>query len=253
MTDSLEFFEQEPQGTSRLYDAIGKASASFPDLPRTAIGQVGKDRKFKYAPFHKVVKCIRIPLAENGVTFIQALHTEEEGRVSLTLIVAGHNAAIKSTLKFKQDSDPKIFGADTTYHKRYQLTSFFGLEGDPDADDFPEDEVERNPVVVEKKAEPKAAVPAKTEIVESKQEPAEKNEDATVSILQSVAKVDKRPVGEKLTDAMKQLVWKMKDFDDFCRQYPEDFPDFAGAARLNPEKQLRLYELLVLHKGVVAF
>src|SRR5687767_6917774 len=142
--NSLSFAEQEPGAINKLYDAIGRASAVFPDLPRTATGRIGKngERSFQYAPYHKVVKCIRGTLADNGVSFMQPIHTEEDGKVSITLLVCGHGAAITSTLKFVQSNDPKVFGADTTYHKRYQLTSFFGLEGDPDADDFETDVAE---------------------------------------------------------------------------------------------------------------
>lgn len=270
--DSLSFYENpsEPGTVNALYAAIGKASASFPDLPRTATGQIGKDRKFQYAPYHKVVKCIRGPLAENGVSFMQPIHSDGDGMVSITLLVCGHGAAIESTLRFKQSDDPKVFGADTTYHKRYQLTSFFGLEGDPDADDFETDLAE----VAAKATKPVASKPeakkqdsstdvatggpsksgevAKNPEAQSKVS-AESKSDEAAKALESVQKVDKRPIGEKLTDAMKQLVWKMADFDAFCKNYPEEFPDFVGAARLPPEKQQRLYELLVLHKGVVAF
>lgn len=245
----LEFLETEPGSINKLYEAIGKASVNFPALPRTATGQVGKDRKFQYAPFHKVVACIKRPLAEQGVTFIQPLHTTEQGRVSLTLVVAGYGAAITSTLTFKQDTDPKVFGADTTYHKRYQLTSFFCLEGDPDADDFEDDVIERKAIPAEEKVVVKPAANDKTEALATKQEATTPVEKSTEEAL----KADKRPVGEKLTDAMKQLVWKMKDFDDFCRGYPEEFPDFHSAARLPPDKQQRLYELLVIHKGVAPF
>lgn len=252
--DSLNYLEQPGQegAMNALYSAIGKASANFPDLPRTATGIVGNGRKFQYAPYHKVVKCIKGPLNEQGVSFMQPIHSTGDGFVSITLLVCGHGAAIESTLKFKQSDDPKVFGADTTYHKRYQLTSFFGLEGDPDADDFETDVAEiaakvSKPAVVESKR----AEESKTAVVESRPEPAkEVAKVETDKETQAATKVDKRPVGEKLTDAMKQLVWKMSDFDNFCKQYPEEFPDFVGAARLSPEKQQRLYELLVLHKGV---
>lgn len=249
---SLQFMfgDSDQNALVKLYDAIGAASVEFPPLPRTATGQVGKDRKFKYAPYHKVVQCIKRPLAEKGVSFIQPIHTEQDGKVSVTLIVTGHGAAIESTLVFKQDSDPKVLGADITYHKRYQLTSFFGLEGDPDADDFEDDVIERKAVVVEKPVAAKPAEADKAEVVASKPEAA-KVESKTEPSAEAAMKADKRPIGEKLTDAMKQLVWKMKDFDAFCKEHREEFPDFVSAARLPPEKQQRLYELLVLHKGVV--
>jgi hypothetical protein len=262
-TPSLMYLESQQGNLVSLYDAIGKASASFPDLPRTATGQVGKDRKFQYAPFHKVVRCIKPALAENGVGFVQPIHTETEGTVSITLLVFGHGGTIASTLKFKQNSDPKIFGADCTYHKRYQLTSFFGLEGDPDADDF-DDSVVENKTVVSKpvQTQPKGTNDSKSVPLETKQETAvsngeTKNQDISPAQTDTNPKAsvekDTRPISAKLTDAMKQLVWKMEDFDKFCKEHSEEFPGFLSASKLAPEGKQKLYDLLVLHKGVAPF
>jgi|SRR6476620_222062 len=260
--ESLIFNEQDPGSLHKLYDAIGKASASFPDLPRTATGQVGKDRKFQYAPYHKVVRCIKPALAENGVTFLQPLHSEEEGKVSITLVVAGHGAVIASTLKVNQDSDPKVFGANATYYKRYQLTNFFGLEGDPDADDFESPLVESSTQTSKfVPSQPKRAETSKAESVEPKhvsevgntETPKNGSEAQKASAPNKEAPKDSRSIGEKLTDAMKQLVWKMEDFDKFCKEHPQDFPDFVSAAKLPPAGKIKLYELLVLHKGVAPF
>jgi hypothetical protein len=242
----------------KLYQALGKASASFPDLPRTATGSVGKGRDFQYAPYRTVVKCIKPSLSAEGITFLQPLHTEENGKVSITLIVAGHGAVIASTLKVDQDKDPKVFGANATYYKRYQLTNFFGLEGDPDADDF-EDSVLETQAKVSKvpQAEPKRAVVAEAKVVENSSKPAAENDSSPVRNEEapkaSGVQKDTRSIGEKLTDAMKQLNWKMDNFDAFCKEYPSEFPNFVSAAKLPPEGKIKLYELLVLHKGLAPF
>lgn len=255
---SLIFNESEPGALHKLYAAVGQASSKFPDLPRTATGQVGKDRKFQYAPYHKVVRCIKPSLAEQGVTFLQPLHTEEDGKVSITLIVAGHGAVIASTVKFDKNSDVKVFGADTTYHKRYQLTAFFGLEGDPDADDF-EDSVLETQAKISKtpQAEPKRTVAAETKIVENTSKPATENDSSSVRNEEAPktngVQKDTRSIGEKLTDAMKQLNWKMDNFDAFCKEYPSEFPNFVSAAKLPPEGKIKLYEMLTIHKGVAPF
>ena len=253
MTDSLVFQEQEPGAITKLYGALGVAMANFPDLPRTATGQVGKDRKFQYAPYHKVVRCIKPSLAAEGLMFIQPIHTEEDGIASITLIVTGHGAAISSTLKFKKNDDVKLFGADCTYHKRYQLTSFFGLEGDPDADDFDDSVVESSTKVskpVPVKSEPAKAAPAKS--VETKDE-GQAKDAATATDSSPKVQEDTRPISAKLTDAMKQLVWKMEDFDKFCKENSEEFPGFVSAAKLPPEGKQKLYDLLVAKKGVAPF
>jgi ERF superfamily protein len=255
---SLVFQEQEQGSIVKLYSALGVACANFPDLPRTATGQVGKDRKFQYAPYHKVVRCIKPSLAEQGITFLQPLHTDSEGIVSITLLVAGHGAAIVSTLKFKKNDDVKLFGADCTYHKRYQLTSFFGLEGDPDADDFDDSVVATTTQVAKSvQAESKRAETVATKAVESKDEGQAKNASVAASVSSETKTLevqkDTRPISVKLTDAMKQLVWKMEDFDKFCKEHSEEFPGFVSASKLPPEGKQKLYDLLVLHKNIAPF
>ena len=54
MNNNLTYQESEPGAMTKLYAALGNAMANFPDLPRTATGQISKDRKFQYAPYHKV-------------------------------------------------------------------------------------------------------------------------------------------------------------------------------------------------------
>lgn len=239
---------------SNLYTAIGKACANFPDLPRTATGQVGKDRKFKYAPYHKVVQCIKGPLAEQGVGFVQPIHSEDNDYMSMSLIVYGHGANIASKIRFKKNDNVKDFGADVTYHKRYQLTCFFGLEGDPDADDFESPSAETSANVsktVQSKPEP--AKVTKAEVVENKVQGQVENVAVTATASPQAKEVQKdtRSIGQKLTDAMKQLNWQMSNFDEFCKKYPEEFPDFISAAKLPPDGKLKLYEMLVV-KGLIA-
>lgn len=232
----------------KLFAAIGLAQAAFPALPRTATGQVGKDRKFQYAPYHKVVQCIKMPLAKNGVSFVQALQSDGE-IASITLLVAGHGAILSSTLKFKQDSDIKVFGAAVTYNKRYQLTAFFGLEGDPDADDF-EDDISEVRVIPAKEQVAKPAVQAKVESapVAAKETAKEVNQAENKSVQK-----DTRSIGEKLTDAMKQLNWKMPDFDKFITDNQAEFPGVVSAAKLSADMKIKLYDLLVSRKMVAPF
>lgn len=246
----------------KLYDAITAASAEFPPLPRTSTGIVGNGRKFQYSPYHKVVECIRPSLAKFGVGFLQAVHTDVEGHVSLSLIVTGHGAAIYAKMQFPRNPDIKVFGAELTYNRRYQLTAFFGLEGDPDADDYDSDDVKQRPPVVNKVVEQpsKAAVvdsgaavaaskPATTEKPKpSAEKPVESKAEPSAA---AVAKVDKRPISEKLNDAMKQLNWEFKDFNKFCEEHPEQFPDFVSVTKLNNDGKVMLYEILVSEGKVI--
>lgn len=248
----------------KLYEALGKAQADFPPLPRTATGIIGNGRKFQYAPFHKVMECIKPTLVANGIALTQVLHTPDPDKdiVALTLIVSGHGAALSSTLTFARNSNIKDFGADVTYNKRYQLTSFFCLEGDPDADDYEKDTADKgsapqNQASKEIGKEPSAS-PGKS--VSNGSNGAAKSQPANGGEPKAAAAVggspnggDRRPAKEKLTDVMKQLGWGMKDFDVFCERHSDEFPDFVSAAKLSPEKQELLYQLIVKEEGIAPF
>lgn len=242
---------------TKMLDGIAKAMAAFPAMPKTAQGQTGH-QKFKYTPYRKVVQCIKPSLAENGIGWTQSLHTEN-GNAALTLLVFGHGAAMRSTLEFPRNPDIKVFGAEVTYNKRYQLTSFFGLEGDPDADDFEDDVVEtktatKPEVITEKKSET-AIVGNGTVVQDSKPSNQTNGKQETKTVTDPVSvqpkepkrtvQKDTRSIGEKLTDAMKQLNWSMVDFDSFCRDNENHFPGFTSASKLPAEQKLKLHSLLI--------
>jgi hypothetical protein len=231
--------------TSKLFDAIGTAMSAFKPLPRTATGSIAKGHTFQYAPLRKVVECIKTDLAKNSVSFMQALHTDGSN-CAVTLIVAGHGASITSTFCFPASNDPKKFGADSTYYRRYQLTSFFGLEGDPDADDFedPVSSVQEIPVekVVAKREEPATV----TEPVKGGDKPRDSNPPAKKT------EVPKN-INDALMSAKAQLGWNMDNINDFCREFPQHFPNFVSATKLNEVGKATLLTLLGEHKKVAPF
>jgi hypothetical protein len=235
-------FQGEP---AKLFDAIGKAMKSMRPLPRTSTGKLTASQTFKYAPLRKVVECIKDDLHNQGVSFMQALHTDGQ-YAAVTLIVAGHEASITSTFAFDRNPDAKKFGADSTYYRRYQLTSFFGLEGDPDADDFedPVSEVKEIPVekVVAKREEPATV----TEPVKGSDKPRDSNIPTKKTQVPS-------SINDALIGAMKQLGWSMDDMNAFCREFPQHFPNFVKATALSEVGKATLLTLLGEHKGVAPF
>lgn len=126
-------------GLSKLFAAIGKCQGEFPALLPSATGQKGH-QKFTYVPLDKIIDGIKPQLQQYGVTFIQLLHSADGGS-AITLLVVGHGAVISTTFRFARDLNPQDAGKQTTYYRRYQLTAFFGIVGDPDADS---DSVEEN-------------------------------------------------------------------------------------------------------------
>ncbi len=261
MSEALNNFRfSDAVAVLKLYEAIGQAQDEFKPVPKKKDGQVGS-QKFKYADYKTLVKCIRPALLAKGVHFIQALHTEEN-KSAVTLVVSGHGAQIASTFLFDAPTKPQDFGKDSTYYRRYQLQSFFCLEGDKDADDPDDDDdsdivvakpAETKPVVVqkqpEKKAVSKAVVDDLSEI--AKAEPkvrADKPVEGKASGPESI-----RSPNELLMDAKKQLNWEMKDFDAFCKEHPSVFPNFVAATKLTGEEKILLFKLLVSEKNVVPF
>lgn len=231
--------------TSKLFDAIGKSMSVMRALPRTSTGKLTASQSFKYAPLRKVVECIKADLHTNGVSFMQALHTDREC-AAVTLIIAGHGASVTSTFAFERNPDPKKFGADSTYYRRYQLTSFFGLEGDPDADDFEDPVSEVKEVSAEK-------------VVETREEPKEVVQPQQTSDKPRVADIKPKKteavksINDALIGAMKQLNWSMDEMNAFCREFPQHFPNFVKATALSDVGKATLLTLLGEHKGVAPF
>jgi hypothetical protein len=222
-------------------------------------------------------------LTANGVSIMQPLH-REGNRVASTLIVAGHGAAISSTVTFdlnhesidrftkEKKFDVQLFGKDHTYWRRYQLQAFFCLEGDADAAD-PDDIAPPKPE--NRDAESAAARPdsngskAKDQSSPANVQPAKRADDAPVddkggsekptgngsvdAQKQPVKSGDARTLNDKLLEAMKQLKWTMKDLDAFARENIESFPGFVQATKMTDNQKLTMWNLLVESKGVVPF
>lgn len=251
----------------KLYDAIGKASAEFADVPKNTAGQYG-NQKFSYAPYHVLRKCIVPALTKYGVSVMQPTHTEGD-KVAVTLIVSGHDAAISSTILFKADQtgkdrysqevkfDVQLFGREHTYWRRYQLQSFFCLEGDKDADDPPDTVVSAPSTGTGARMDTGVSAskgPVSKPIVATGAG-AESPKESKASVAgNTVADSDKRSVNEKLLDAKKQLNWEIpKDFDAFAKEHIEEFPDYVTATKMTNEHKTTMWRLLVEHKGVAPF
>jgi hypothetical protein len=229
-------FQGEP---AKLFDAIGKAMKSMRPLPRTSTGKLTASQSFKYAPLRKVVECIKDDLHNQGVSFMQALHTDGQ-YAAVTLIVAGHEASITSTFAFDRNPDAKKFGADSTYYRRYQLGSFFGLEGDPDADDFEDPVPEPEKAPVEKQVAKDAVPAAKSVAVQESSKSASENKPVEkTKEIPYYAPVTKS-VNDALINAMKQLNWTMENMNEFCRSRTDLFPNFVKATALSESSKATL-------------
>ncbi len=258
---NIKYYGQ-PEDMFKLYQAIGKAQSEFLPLPKKQAGQYG-NQKFDYAPYHVIRKCILPALTANGVSVMQPTHSEN-GQVAVTLIVSGHGAAINSTILFEKNQtgqdrftkevkfDVQLFGREHTYWRRYQLQSFFCLEGDKDADDLVEDVPTETKHQASKPAAARAPAESKANVVVAAPTkpvdvaaPGAKGQTVTEKLSS-----DTRSVNQKLTDAMKALKWSMDDFSKLINDNLDRFPGYLGdVLKMTSDEKNTLYSILV-EKGL---
>ncbi len=248
---------------SKLFEELAKAQAEFVAVAKTATGQIGKERKFKYADYTTLMRCVRPALVKHGIALMQPLHTDGESKPISTTILAGHGATMIASMAFDGDlSNPQEFGRHHTYYRRYQLQALLGLAGDDDADDPPltGEGTQESPVKV---AESKPAPKARSASAESKPAAAKTPEPETSAAPSEAspspaeekpapAAADTRSLNEKLVDAMKQKDWKMSDMRDFYKKHV-DKKGFEKPDQLTVEQKQVLLQNLYQIAGVIPF
>lgn len=127
---------------SKLAEAFAKAQGQFrtPKLNRTAKIKNSAGAllyETNYADLEECIDCIKKPLSENGLSFVQTiefvLHPKEMWVLKLILRHSG-GELMHSILPLNVTSTPQQLGGSLTYFKRYQLSAFFGLAADFDDD-----------------------------------------------------------------------------------------------------------------------
>jgi hypothetical protein len=247
---------------NKLYEAIGKASANFDDIPKKQPGRIG-NQPFLYASYHVIRKCILKHLSDQGVTMMQPMHTVGD-KAAVSLIVSGHGASITSRMVFPLNENVQIFGKESTYFRRYQLQAFFCLEGDKDADD-PDDAVETPAKVVKtngtvSKPANKPAVQTDNSVGESGKNNVIKSDIVAaatkIEATQVESKSESQPVrspNDNLMNAKAQLGWSFDQFGEYCKKNAEHFPDFVDITKMkNPEK-VKLHQMLVKEFSLAPF
>lgn len=262
---------------TKLFEELAKAQADFLPVPKTSVGQIGKDRKFKYAGYAVLMRCVRPALVKHGIAILQPLHFSDDQAITTT-ILAGHGAVVQSSFAFTADENPQEFGRHHTYYRRYQLQSLLGLEGDADADDLPDVNVERDqsqfsePAKETKQASApkgKASAETKSAPVESTQGPSvspsepSTNGKSAKSEPKAEPKVEPKStttdvalttktINEVLTSAMKELKWGMDELRAFFKEHVDE----KGIEKVNnltlAQKQ-SLFSKLVEIKNVTPF
>ncbi len=254
---------------NKLYEAIGKAMSKLEGIPKNKAGRKG-NQTFKYAPYHVLRTALLGVLGPEGVSWIQPMHTDH-GKHAHTLIVSGHGASVISTIHFEaktfdkegnaEPEDPQEVGRVSTYMRRYQLQSFFGLEGDRDFDDdetSSEKKTVNTPNMVPRSNVPDSAgqkVVEKVDKGEVESKPSEIQTEAVKPepVVSTLPKMDVKSANAKIYDCMKQLKWSMTDFAKYCEEKQDQLGEFHGPAKMTVDQKNMVINLLVTEKGCAPF
>lgn len=89
-----------------------------------------------YADLKEVIECIKEPLNNNGIYFLQKIVLPENSlpmvETVLTHAESGESLNFSTPIYCNKPNDPQAFGSGITYTKRYALQALLGL---PTADD----------------------------------------------------------------------------------------------------------------------
>ena len=121
---------------------------------QAAMSHAAKDSKnphFKsaYSSLASVIDAVRPHLAENGLAFVQMLHTADGGVAVETVLIheSGEQLSCGTLFIPASKQDAQGFGSALTYAKRYSLQSALGVAS---ADDDGEAAVKTPPKPIEK-------------------------------------------------------------------------------------------------------
>jgi len=91
--------------------------------------------KMRYADLTAVIDSVKEPLNKNGITFLQAVDSDTEGKPVIDTILlheSGQYLSTRTPVFCKKPDDPQAFGSGVTYSKRYALQAILGLPTEDD-------------------------------------------------------------------------------------------------------------------------
>lgn len=124
---------------SQLATAYAKAQGQFrtPTLNRTAVIKNAAGQflyETHYADIQECIDCIKKPLADNGLSFVQTTQPINGGWFLVLELLHASGESKKTLLPIDVNKPPQQLGGLLTYLKRYQISAFFGLAADFDDD-----------------------------------------------------------------------------------------------------------------------
>jgi len=90
--------------------------------------------KYNYADLADIMRTIRKPLSENGLSVSHSLQAKDNDRILVTTIFHISGQWLRSFLPIGPTADEKTLGSKITYFRRYSLSSLLGIVTDDDVD-----------------------------------------------------------------------------------------------------------------------
>lgn len=142
LTLANKLMNDRPKPKSDLAEALSKAQGQFrtPTLNRTAKIKNAQGTllyETHYADLQECIDCIKKPLSDNGLSFVQTIEfiaAPKEMWVLKLVLRHASGEIMNSILPLNVAATPQQLGGSLTYFKRYQLSAFFGLAADFDDD-----------------------------------------------------------------------------------------------------------------------
>jgi hypothetical protein len=121
------------ESIGKLLDAYRAAAVEFDPIVRDQVGQIGADRKYKYAGLSGTLEATQPALLKHGISVFQAVDAETSTLV--TRVIHSSGEWIEATYPVKLDQAPQACGSALTYARRYSYQSLFclGVEDDDGA------------------------------------------------------------------------------------------------------------------------
>lgn len=118
---------------NELATALAKAQGQMQHAIKDS---VNPHFKTKYADLASIIDAIRVPLSENGLSFVQPIRIENGIIVLDTLLLHTSGQWLKSSMIINVDGANRnaiqALGSHITYSRRYSLSSLIGIAQDDD-------------------------------------------------------------------------------------------------------------------------
>lgn len=122
----------------KIAAALAKAQPKFKPLIKNKTAVINSAKasyKYTYADLADVFISVREALAENEIAIVQSTSVREQGGYILTTrLIHSSGQSLNSDLVMDRWPDPKQFGIEMSYLRRYSVCALLGIASDDDTD-----------------------------------------------------------------------------------------------------------------------